>query len=181
MLAGVNLLHAVLLDGLLGYPELATVFAVPDILRRSSWAPRIARGDGVHEVGVAVGCGANAITEDGEACSGGAVEQEVEELLLLGLVRHVRDEIGALEGETEAEAIHFLKSAGEVDGDGGGLLAGTEGGCARGSSGADDGSRCCEECSGEAHLGWALGGEMVGVVTRIVVSRGEGDSLRFYT
>lgn len=177
---GVNLFYVVLLDGLLGYLELVIVFVVLDILGCSFWVFWIVRGDGVYEVGVVVGCGVNVIVEDGEVCFGGVVEQEVEEFFLFGFVRYVCDEIGVLEGEIEVEVIYFLKSVGEVDGDGGGLLVGIEGGCVRGSSGVGDGSCCCEECFGEVYFGWVLGGEMVGVIIRIVVFWGEGDFLWFY-
>ena len=69
---------------------------------------------------------ADPVADDGKPGARGPVEQQIQELPLLGLVGHVGDQVGALEGEAEAEAVHGLIGLGEVDGYG--WLCGLAGG-----------------------------------------------------
>jgi hypothetical protein len=66
-------------------------------------------------IGRAVWARADAHTDDAHAGTGGGVEKQVEQLALLGFVTHVSDEVSALEGRGEAEAVYGLIRLGEVD------------------------------------------------------------------
>ena len=106
---GVEGRHAVFL-GLFSHPDLAAIFVVPDERPILGWL------GGVHVIEGAVGGAAEAQAEYTESGAGGGVEEEVEDIFLVGL-REVDDGVGSLECLAEAEAIDCLEGFCKVDGE----------------------------------------------------------------
>ena len=74
-------------------------------------------------VATAIRATPNTVTDDRKPSAGGPVEEQIQKLPLLGPVGHVGNQVGPLEGEAEAEAVHRLVGLGEVDGYGADGLA----------------------------------------------------------
>lgn len=110
-----------ILDSLLRNKQLPRVLAVKLILRRRIWTTGVLGRERIHVVAAAVWGRANSQADDAEARAGGGVEEQVEELPLDGCVLHVGDEIGALEGDAEAESRDGLVCGRRRHGDGVGL------------------------------------------------------------
>ncbi len=103
--------------GLFGEPDLATVPAVPDVLRRGVRSAGIGRQDRRHVVVDPVGRRPDAQAQDRKARALVLTEQQVEHLALLGRAESAGavQQVGPLEGLREAESVYGLERGAEVD------------------------------------------------------------------
>ena len=106
-------LDAILLR-LLAHKQLSGVFPVPGVAWHCGGRRHLRDEDGVHEIGARVGGRADPVAEDGHSCSGGGVEEYVEDHTLF-CGGEVDDLVGALEGFGEAEAVDCLICFGDID------------------------------------------------------------------
>jgi hypothetical protein len=128
--------------------QLSAILPVPNIFRRRTRPPRIRRLNRIHIIAIRVRGTANAITHNAETGADSRVEEKIKKRLLVRSVE-IHDQVRALEGPGDAEAVDDLLLSGGVHGD-------FCGGLAREEGGGEGGCFASEEQEGdgfeEAHL-----------------------------